>query len=187
MKLLAADTLIILGDSLSAGYQLPADKIWANQIKQQWQTREPPINVVNASISGDTVAQGLARLPEQLTRYKPKWVLIELGANDGLRGYPTTEIQQQLTQVIEVIKQAGAQPILMQINVPPNYGKRYSEAFTAIYPALSEQLQIPIIPFFLADVITKPQWMLADGIHPNEYAQPFISDWMNQQLLPQLK
>lgn len=187
MKLFATDTLLILGDSLSAGYQLPADKIWANQIKQQWLQLDNPINVVNASISGDTVAQGLARLPDQLARYKPKWVLIELGANDGLRGYPPTQIQSQLTQVIEQIKNANAMPILMQIYVPPNYGKRYSDAFVAIYPTLSEQLTIPMIPFFLADVITKPEWMLADGIHPNTDAQPFIANWMTQHLLPVLQ
>lgn len=187
MNTFAANTLLILGDSLSAGYQLPNDTIWANQIKQQWQQLSDPINVVNASISGDTVTQGYARLPEQLTLHRPKWVLIELGANDGLRGYPATQIKQQLTDVIAMIKSHQATPILMQINVPPNYGKRYSDAFLAVYPTLAEEQQIPLIPFFLADVITHQQWMLADGIHPNVDAQPFITEWMNQHLLPILK
>lgn len=187
MNTFAANTLLILGDSLSAGYQLPADTIWANRIKQQWQELENPINVINASISGDTVAQGYARLPEQLKQHQPKWVLIELGANDGLRGYQPAQIKQQLSELITMIEAHNAIPILMQIYVPPNYGKRYSDAFIAIYPTLAKERQISVIPFFLADVITKPQWMLADGIHPNADAQPFIAQWMSQHLLPVLK
>lgn len=187
MNTFAANTLLILGDSLSAGYQLPAETIWANRIKQQWLQLQNPINVVNASISGDTVAQGFARLPEQLKLNQPKWVLIELGANDGLRGYQIAQIRQQLVELITMVKNHNSIPILMQIYVPTNYGKRYSDAFAALYPTLAKEQKITMIPFFLVDVISKPMWMLADGIHPNTDAQPFIAKWMNENLLPVLK
>ncbi|MBW7981932.1 multifunctional acyl-CoA thioesterase I/protease I/lysophospholipase L1 [Enterobacillus tribolii] len=182
LRAVAQDTLLILGDSLSAGYQLPIEDAWATRMARQWQQEKPPVTVVNASISGDTSAQGLARLPGLLSQHKPRWVLIELGANDGLRGFPTTDIQNTLGEIIAQSKQAGAQPWLMQIRIPPNYGRRYGDAFIAIYPALAEKYQIPLIPFYMEQVATNPQWMQQDGIHPNADAQPFIAQWMSERL-----
>lgn len=131
--------------------------------------------LVNASISGDTAAQGLARLPALLKQHQPRWVLIELGANDGLRGFPAQDVQRDLGQIITQVQQAGAQPLLMQIRIPPNYGRRYTEAFSAVYPALAKQFNIPLLPFYMEQVVVKPEWMQDDGLHPNGDAQPFIA------------
>ncbi|MBD2791016.1 multifunctional acyl-CoA thioesterase I/protease I/lysophospholipase L1 [Xenorhabdus szentirmaii] len=178
----AADTLLILGDSLSAGYRLPVEQSWPALMARQWQKTGKKTVIVNGSISGNTASQGLERLPELLKLHNPKWVLLELGANDGLRGFPPQHIAQDLQRNIDLIKQAGAQPLLMQIRISPNYGKRYTDAFAKIYPMLSEHNQIPLLPFFMEHVVIKPEWMQDDGIHPNQSAQPFIADWMSNQL-----
>ncbi|WP_242365196.1 multifunctional acyl-CoA thioesterase I/protease I/lysophospholipase L1 [Yersinia enterocolitica] len=184
LRAAATDTLLILGDSLSAGYRLPIAEAWPSRLDKTWQATPSLPKVVNASISGDTAAQGLARLPALLKQHQPRWVLIELGANDGLRGFPPQDIQRDLTQVINLIKEAKAQPLLMQIRIPPNYGRRYTDAFSAMYPQLAQQFGIPLVPFFMEQVAVKPEWMQDDGLHPNSQAQPFIADWMAQQLKP---
>ncbi|HFP3027776.1 multifunctional acyl-CoA thioesterase I/protease I/lysophospholipase L1 [Yersinia enterocolitica] len=184
LRAAATDTLLILGDSLSAGYRLPIAEAWPSRLDKTWQTTPSLPKVVNASISGDTAAQGLARLPALLKQHQPRWVLIELGANDGLRGFPPQDIQRDLTQVINLIKEAKAQPLLMQIRIPPNYGRRYTDAFSTMYPQLAQQFGIPLVPFFMEQVAVKPEWMQDDGLHPNAQAQPFIADWMAQQLKP---
>lgn len=184
MRAAATDTLLILGDSLSAGYRLPIAQAWPSLLDKKWQATPSLPKVVNASISGDTAAQGLARLPALLKQHQPRWVLIELGANDALRGFPTQDIQRDLSEIINQITAAKVQPLLMQIRIPPNYGRRYTDAFTAIYPQLMQQFGIPLIPFFMEQVAVKPEWMQDDGLHPNGDAQPFIADWMAQQLKP---
>ncbi|WP_187652848.1 multifunctional acyl-CoA thioesterase I/protease I/lysophospholipase L1 [Xenorhabdus sp. PB62.4] len=181
-RAVAADTLLILGDSLSAGYRLPVEHSWPRLMAKQWQQAGKKTTIVNGSISGNTTAQAFERLPELLKQHNPKWVLIELGANDGLRGFPIKNIEQDLQQGITLIKQAGAQPLLMQIRISPNYGKRYTESFAKIYPALAERNQIPLLPFFMEHVVIKPEWMQDDGLHPNQSAQPFIADWMSNKL-----
>nr|WP_154199997.1 arylesterase [Vibrio navarrensis] len=108
----------------------------------------------------------------------PDWVLIELGANDGLRGFPPKTIAANLSRMIQITKAAGAKPVLMQIRVPPNYGKRYSQAFFDLYPTLAEHQQVPLLPFFLEQVITKPEWMMQDGLHPTADAQPWIAEFV---------
>jgi len=183
----AADNLLIVGDSLSAVYRLPANSSWPSLLNNQWQKKGGLPTIINASISGDTAAQGLARLPGLLEQHHPRWVLIELGANDGLRGFAPTAISQTLQQVITLVKQANAQPLLLQIRLPPNYGRRYGDAFYAIYPALAKQENIPLVPFFMEPVAVKPQWMQDDGLHPNQDAQAFISNWMSEKLLPLIK
>ncbi len=187
LRAAAADTLLILGDSLSAGYRLPVAQAWPTLLADSWQKHPGSPRVLNASISGDTAAQGLARLPELLKQHQPRWVVIELGANDGLRGFPAQDIQQDLSQIITQVQQAGAQPLLMQIHIPPNYGRRYTEAFSAIYPALAKQFNIPLLPFFMEQVVIKPEWMQDDGLHPNQDAQPFIATWMAKRLEPLVK
>jgi acyl-CoA thioesterase-1 len=177
----AADTLLILGDSLSAGYRMAATAAWPALLNNKWQ--QQPV-VVNASISGDTSQQGLARLPALLKEHKPRWVLVELGGNDGLRGFQPQQTEQTLRQIIQTVKSADAKPLLMQIRLPANYGRRYTEAFGAIYPKLSSELDVPLLPFFMEEVYLKPQWMQDDGIHPNRDAQPFIADWMATRLAP---
>ena len=177
----AADTLLILGDSLSAGYRMAATSAWPALLNEKWQ---PQTTVVNASISGDTSQQGLSRLPALLTQHKPRWVLVELGGNDGLRGFQPQQTEATLRKILQGVKEAGAQPLLMQIRLPANYGRRYNESFSAIYPALAKEFDIPLVPFFMEEVYQKPQWMQDDGIHPNPDAQPFIADWMATRLAP---
>jgi acyl-CoA thioesterase-1 len=175
---------LIVGDSLSAVYRLPANTSWPTLLNNQWKKRGGLPDIVNASISGDTSAQGLARLPGLLQQHHPRWVLIELGANDGLRGFAPQTISQTLGQIVTLVKQAHAEPLLMQIRLPPNYGKRYNDAFYAIYPALAKQADIPLVPFFMEQVAIKPEWMQDDGLHPNQAAQSFIADWMSGKLAP---
>ncbi|MCW2255814.1 acyl-CoA thioesterase-1 [Providencia alcalifaciens] len=183
---LAATKLLILGDSLSAGYRLPAEQAWATQLAERWQKMSPPVIVINGSISGNTAAQGLERLPALLKQHKPDWVLVELGANDGLQGLSVEQMENTLQQMIEQITQSGAKPLLMQIRIPPNYGKRYTSSFEKVYPALAQKNDIPLIPFYMETIITKPEWIQQDGIHPTEDAQPTIADFMEKQLKPYL-
>lgn len=180
-RVAAADTLLVLGDSLSAGYRMAASAAWPSLLNDKWQNQTP---VVNASISGDTSLQGLTRLPALLQQHQPRWVLVELGGNDGLRGFAPAQTEQTLRKIIQAVKAANVQPLLMQIHLPANYGRRYNESFSAIYPKLAKEFDIPLLPFFMEEVYLKPQWMQDDGIHPNRDAQPFIADWMAKQLTP---
>ena len=180
----AADTLLVLGDSLSAGYRMAAGAAWPALLNEKWQ---PDTAVVNGSISGDTSQQGLARLPALLKKHQPRWVLVELGGNDGLRGFAPQQTKETLQAIVRAVKAANAEPLLMQIRLPANYGRRYTESFSAIYPQLAEEFSIPLVPFFMEEVYLKPQWMQDDGIHPNRDAQPFIADWMASRLAPLVK
>lgn len=180
------DTFLILGDSLSAGYQMTIDESWPMLLQQKYLKENRSLKIINASISGDTSAQSLARLPDLLKNNKPRWVLIELGANDGLRGFAVETIQQNLEKIVQMTEQTGAIPIIMQIKLPPNYGRRYSESFAEIYQTLSSLYKTPYISFFLEKIILDPQLMLADGIHPNAKAQPLIVEDIAQQLEPYL-
>ncbi len=178
--------MLVLGDSLSAGYRMAANQAWPALLHANWQSRADTaaIHVVNASISGDTATQGLSRLPALLQQHQPRWVLIELGGNDGLRGFPPQNLERDLGEIITRIKAANSQPLLMQIRLPANYGKRYTETFTAVYPRVANAFGIPLLTFFMEQVYLKPEWMQDDGIHPNRDAQPFIADLMAKQLEP---
>ncbi len=181
-----SQTLLILGDSLSAGYQMPAEKSWPALLPPLLAQQAQPTTVINASISGDTSGNGLARLPKLLKQHKPDFVLIELGANDGLRGFHPKILRNNLSQMITEIEKVGSQPLLMQIEVPPNYGKRYNELFRNTYPSLSEATNVPLLPFFLVDIIVKPELMMKDGLHPTAEAQPLIAQFMAKHLQPYL-
>lgn len=178
-----SSTLLILGDSLSAGYKIPIAQNWTSLLPAQLDQQGKPLDVINASISGDTTGNGLARLPTLLTQHQPDYVLIELGANDGLRGFNTHIVTDNLTAIISAIKAAKATPLLMQIQIPPNYGKRYSQAFSSLYGKLSVSEEIPLLPFYLQQVILNEEWMQADGLHPNVLAQPWIADYMAKELI----
>ncbi len=182
-----SQTLLILGDSLSAGYNMPIEQSWPSLLSEQLKARNKSAIVVNASISGDTTNNGLARLPALLALHKPTSVLIELGANDGLRGFPPTLIRKNIEHMINLIKAENSDALLMQIQVPPNYGKRYSQAFSSLYPQLSEKYSTPLIPFFLEQLIVNPQWIMNDGLHPTPEAQPWIAEYMAEQLAPYLQ
>nr|WP_086941060.1 multifunctional acyl-CoA thioesterase I/protease I/lysophospholipase L1 [Thaumasiovibrio occultus] len=181
----AKSTLLIVGDSLSAGYQMAEEQSWPYLLNKSLAGDQ--ITVINASISGDTAGNGAARLPALLAQHQPNYVLIALGANDGLRGFHPSKTEQDLTAMITASQAANAGPMLMQVRVPPNYGRRYSERFEALYPALSDEYDIPLLPFFLEAVITNDDWMMSDGLHPNASAQPFIRDYMQEALLPYLQ
>lgn len=180
-------SLLILGDSLSAGYQMAFEKAWPTLLVKEMDQRSTPVSVINGSVSGDTTMNGLTRLPSLLAQHQPQFVLIELGANDGLQGFNPSIPKENIRKIIELIKKSGAKPILMQIRVPTNYGQRYSDSIRNIYPQLAQEHQIDLVPFFLEGVITKPEWMRQDGIHPNELAQPWIAQFMAQQLSPLLQ
>lgn len=158
------------------------EESWPVLLPTQLKKQNQNIKVINASISGDTSGNGLARLPKLLTQHKPDYVLIELGANDGLRGFSPAIISKNLSAMIDGVLANNATPILMQIRVPTNYGKRYGDAFAKIYPTLTAQKNISLMPFFLEQVITKPEWMLSDGLHPNAKAQQWIAEYMATEL-----
>ncbi|MGR6831767.1 multifunctional acyl-CoA thioesterase I/protease I/lysophospholipase L1 [Aliivibrio wodanis] len=187
LKSAYSQTLLILGDSLSAGYNMPIEQSWPSLLPIQLEKLGKVTEVINGSISGDTTGNGLDRLPTLLEQHQPNYVLIELGANDGLRGFPPQKINANLESMFMQIKMANAQPLLMQIQVPPNYGKRYSQAFGSLYPKLSEKHDIPLLPFFLEEVIVKPEWIMKDGLHPKPESQPWIAEFMAKELSPYLK
>jgi acyl-CoA thioesterase-1 len=178
----SSNTILLLGDSLSAGYNMPVEQSWPTYLQAELKERNFDYSIVNASISGDTTGNGLDRLPQLLADNQPDWLVIELGANDGLRGFHPNTITKNLRQMILLGQQAGAKVALMQIQVPPNYGKRYSQAFADIYPKLTEEYRLPLLPFFLEHVILRDEWMMDDGLHPQPEAQPWIADFVAENL-----
>jgi acyl-CoA thioesterase-1 len=173
-----AKTLLIMGDSLSAGYGMTAQESWPALLQQKLTQNKSPWTIQNASISGETSGGALARLPALLKQHQPTAVLIEIGGNDGLRGFPVKRLRHNLEQLILLSKAAGATPVLMQIRIPPNYGPRYTEQFVAVYAELAQQHQIKLWPFFMDNIAVQQDLMQADGIHPNSKAQPIIRDFM---------
>ena len=169
-------TILVLGDSLSAAHGIAQNQGWVTLLAERMVQKTPPWKVINASISGETTSGGLTRLPALLTTHKPQWVLIELGANDGLRGLPLKIIHQNLQRLIEMSQQSGARVILIGIMLPPNYGFAYTTPFTAMYQQLAVENRLPLVPFLLQDIATEPALMQADGLHPNATAQPVILD-----------
>lgn len=183
--LAANKTLIVLGDSLSAGYNLPQKDSWPVLWQNQLTAEQSPWLIVNASISGETTQGALARLPTLLDQHQPDAVLVEIGANDGLRGFPIKTIEQNLLKIIALIQSQGAEVILMQIRIPPNYGPKYTEQFSSLYPKLAKEKNILWWPFFMEKVAIDKDLMQADGLHPNAKAQPMIKDLVHP-LLEQL-
>lgn len=166
--------ILVLGDSLSAGYGIDVEQGWVALLNRKLENEGYPHEVVNASVSGETTEGGLKRLPRLLEAHQPAWVILELGGNDGLRGYPVDEMQDNLEQLIELSREAGARVLLLGMQIPPNYGRRYTDQFTAVYPELAEQQDVALVPFMLVDVATNRALMQNDGIHPNADAQPNI-------------
>ncbi|WP_435605359.1 arylesterase [Pseudomonas knackmussii] len=182
----AAQTLLVVGDSISAGFGLNTDQGWVTLLQQRLQKEGYAYKVVNASISGDTSAGGLARLPALLSGEKPGLVVIELGGNDGLRGQPPQQLQQNLASMVAASQQAGAKVLLLGMRLPPNYGERYTQAFVRAYEQVAQASQVPLVPFFLDGVGGVPQLMQADGIHPTAAAQPRLLENVWPQLKPML-
>ncbi|MGL4515934.1 MAG: arylesterase [Shewanella sp.] len=170
----SAATILILGDSLGASYGMPENQGWVEGLRQQF----PQHQFVNGSVSGETTAGGLRRLPALLESSKPDLLLIELGGNDGLRGFSTVQLKENLKKIITVAQSANADVLLTEIMVPPNYGPRYAKQFNRLYHDLAAEHDILLIPFFMQEIAPFPELMQRDGIHPNEKAQPKITQWM---------
>ena len=179
--------ILVLGDSLSAGYGIPVEKGWVNLLQRRLVERGFPYRVVNASISGDTTSGGLSRLPAALELHRPAIVVLELGANDGLRGQPPMAMSRNLSRMIERSQQAGARVLLAEMRIPPNYGPLYAQKFQATFGELAQHYAIPLIPFLLDGVAGNPALIQDDGLHPRAEAQPQILDNVWAVLEPALK
>jgi acyl-CoA thioesterase-1 len=169
-----APAIVVLGDSISAEYGLPRDTGWVNLMRQKLTQERFDYSVANSSISGDTTSGGLARLPAALNRIEPKVVIVELGANDALRGVPLGTTEANLRTIIEKSQAANAKVLLVGMYVPPNYGPDYSQKFHAVYEKLSKEKHVPLVPFLLAGMENKPEMFQADQIHPTPQAQPLL-------------
>lgn len=168
--------LLVLGDSISAAYGIQREEGWVALLAERVKTLDRELRVVNASISGDTTGGGLARLPDLLADYRPHAVIVELGGNDGMRGYPIGKIRSNLQQIIEQSLAAGAAVYLIRMRIPPNYGARYTNAFAGLYDRLAAEQPVTLVEGFLESVALEPGAMQSDGIHPTAQAQPTLVD-----------
>ena len=168
--------ILIFGDSLSAAYGIGEDEGWVTLLAERLAQEDSELEVVNGSVSGETTTGGRARLPSLLERYNPAFVLIELGGNDGLRGLPLSLMRENLTDMIQLSQSSGATVMIAGMQIPPNYGPRYTEPFFAQYAELAEEFDLYLIPFLIDGIPQQPELMQADGIHPKAEAQSMILD-----------
>ena len=168
--------ILIFGDSLSAAYGISEDEGWVTLLAERLAQEGSELEVVNGSVSGETTTGGRARLPSLLERYNPAFVLIELGGNDGLRGLPLSLMRENLTDMIQLSQTSGATVLIAGMQIPPNYGPRYTEPFFAQYAELAEEFDLYLIPFLIDGIPQQPELMQADGIHPKAEAQSMILD-----------
>ena len=181
------NSILIYGDSISAGYGMEKESQWSESLKTLLSDKGFKISVYNRSVSGETTGGGLTRISRILDELKPTFLLLELGGNDALRGYPPKKIYENLNKMIEASKERGIDVFLMQIRILPNYGKRYQTQFESIYPTLSKEKEVILLPFMLNDIALKKELMLSDGIHPNKDAQPLIAEIVFNSLKPHLE
>ncbi|MCU0835173.1 MAG: arylesterase [Chromatiaceae bacterium] len=179
--------ILVLGDSLSAAYGLPTEQGWVALLAQRLSGHGLPHQVINASVSGETTGGGLTRFPALLARYHPRVVIVQLGANDGLRGLGFDQIGSNLTRLIRLSQEADARVLLIGLRLPPNYGAAYTEGFQAIFPAVAEQTGVPLAPRLLAGVAEDWGLMQPDGLHPTAEAQPRMLENVWPHLLPLLE
>jgi acyl-CoA thioesterase-1 len=178
-----AERLLVMGDSLSAAYGMPTEMGWVGLLQQKFDAHNKEIQVINASLSGETTSGGLQRLPKLLALHQPKWVIIELGANDALRGQDLRQTQRNIQKMIELSKNIGAEVMLLGIRLPTNYGPAYDAQLGRVYTNLSKRFSIPLDPFFLESVALEPDLMQDDALHPNEQAQPLILERLWPQVM----
>ncbi len=176
--------LMILGDSLSAAYGLKQEQGWVSLLQNAWASED--ITIVNAAISGETTDGGLSRLPRLLKQHSPTHMLIELGGNDGLRGYPVNKMRDNLKLMVETAQAQNVSVIIQQMQIPTNFGRRYTKLFTDTFAVVANEYDVPIIPFLLEDIALNDKLMQQDRIHPNAEAQPIITEFMATQLRPLL-
>ena len=179
--------LLILGDSLSAGFGMDLEQSWVHLLDIRLQQRGNSYRILNSSISGDTTQGGLSRLPRLLNRYHPEIVIIELGGNDGLRGINPNTTRDNMVRMIQQSQASGAQVLLAGIKLPPNYGTTYLQQFESIYVDLASEYHTLLVPFFMDGVVFEPGLLQADGIHPNEKGQPVLLENVWQVLEPALR
>ena len=168
--------VLVLGDSLSAAHNIPVQSGWVNLLDERIRQSQHPRPVVNASISGETTSGGLARLPALLQKNAPALVVVELGANDGLRGLPLAEIRKNLTAIVEASRKAGAAVVLAGIELPLNYGAPYRDGLRALYRDVAQEFNLPLVPFLLDGVALDPALMQDDGLHPKAEGEPKVLD-----------
>jgi acyl-CoA thioesterase-1 len=183
----SARTILVFGDSLSAAYGIRPEQGWVPLLAQRLHAQGYGYQVVNASVSGETSGGGLERLPRALQLHTPAIVILELGANDGLRGLPVSAMHDNLARMVELSQAAGARVLLAGIRIPPNYGPRYTEEFARVFPELAQQYHVPLVPFLLEKVALDPALMQEDGMHPNPAGEPPILDTLWPYLKPLLK
>jgi acyl-CoA thioesterase-1 len=181
-----ASPILVFGDSLSAGYGLRPDEGWVPLLQKRLQAQGYVTQVVNASVSGETSGGGVQRLPRALQLHNPSLVILELGANDGLRGLPVSETRANLEKMIGMVRAAGAQILLIGIRMPPNYGPRYTTDFYQMYTDIAQRDHVPLVPFLLESVALNPALMQPDGMHPNARGAPLLLDTVWTQLRPLL-
>jgi acyl-CoA thioesterase-1 len=174
VPILAKNTILIVGDSISAGYGIDPQKGWVKLLQERLQEKNYAYQVINSSISGDTTSNGLNRLPDLLKQYLPQIAIIELGGNDGLRGIPIDTIKQNLERMIQLAKKAGSQIVLLGVRLPPNYGPQYTQSFQQLFVDLAKKENINLVPLFLNQVDDHTNLMQEDGIHPKEEAQMIL-------------
>ena len=178
------ESLLIYGDSISAGYGMSKEKQWSVLLQEKINNENLEIKIFNSSVSGETTSGGLARINQTIESIKPDYLLLELGGNDALRGYPPKQIASNLEEIIKIADSANVKVLLMQIKIPPNYGSRYQKAFESIYATIASETNAILIPFMLDEVALNKDLMLPDGIHPKASAQPLIADYIYLQLKP---
>ena len=181
-----APVILVFGDSISAGYGLPLEQGWVELLKTRLKSQGYGDQVVNASVSGETTAGGLARLPRALELHHPSIVILELGGNDGLRGLPTAQMRANLTQMAALSSAAGAKVLLLGMRMPPNYGPEYTEQFAMVFSDLAAEKKIPLVPFLLTNIALSPALLQDDDIHPNALGQPILLDNVWPTLKPLL-
>ena len=182
-----AATILVHGDSLSAAYGMPRDQGWVNLLARRLDQESPGYRVQNTSMSGETTAGGLARIGSALDQHKPEIVIIELGANDGLRGWPLDVMKRNLRTMVETCRARGARVLLVGMQLPPNYGTAYTEKFHQVYRDLARELKVPLLPFLFEGFGERRDFFLPDGLHPAVQAQPLITDLVWKALEPLLK
>jgi acyl-CoA thioesterase I len=182
-----APVILVFGDSISAGYGLPLEQGWVELLRSRLKAQGYGYQVVNASVSGETTAGGLARLPRALELHHPSIVILELGGNDGLRGLPIAQMRTNLTQMTSSSTAAGAKVLLLGMRMPPNYGPEYTKQFAMVFSDLASEKKISLVPFLLTDIALSPALLQADDIHPNAQGQPILLDNVWPTLKPLLR
>jgi len=183
----SGSTILVFGDSLSAAYGVRPEQGWVTLLTKRLQTQGYGYQVINASVSGETSSGGLERLPRALSLHAPDILILELGANDGLRGLPVNAMHDNLAQMVRLAQAAGARVLLVAIRIPPNYGPRYTDEFGRAYGEIAQKYHLPLVPFLLEKVALDAALMQEDGLHPNAAAQPIILDTVWPHLKPLLK